>query len=109
MKVPVCKSVEKWRDDLWLSCLAVKRGQALCVCLCVLPPCNYSSSNYCNYGRDAHIEFLASALEFPSAQIKTKVQGDESLATQLPGISGLVHPGVPVGSLGCALFVVCSL
>lgn len=48
VKVPVCKSVEKWRDDLWLCCSAVKRQETLCVCLCVLPPCNYSSSNYCN-------------------------------------------------------------
>lgn len=105
--VKKCWKVESWSLAVLFS--SEERTGTVCVCLCVLPPCNYSSGNYCNYGRDAHVEFLASALEFPSAQIKTKVQGDESLATQLPGISGLVHPGVPVGGLGCALFVVCSL
>lgn len=33
---------------------------------------------------------MASALAFPSVQIKKKVQENESLATSLPGFSGLV-------------------
>lgn len=62
------------------------------MCVCMLPPCNYynySYSNYCNYCKDFNVKFLASVLQFPSVQIKKKVQENKSLATSLLVFSGL--------------------
>lgn len=68
------------------------------VCKCVLPLCNYcnySYSNYCNYCEDFSVKFLASALKFPSVQIKKKVGENKSLLNELPVFSRVIQTEMP--------------